>query len=110
MKSSMWKPILLASSAFLAAATGLMAPAATAQELRPTWASPQVERRGGGREIRPVREIIESVRRQVGGEFVSVQTLEQDGEPPFYVLRWRFSDGATRDLRVNAVNGNVMGR
>lgn len=104
----MKNPILpLMSAIALLGAPLALAPTAEAQSVRQDWmASGQ---RDGDREILQVREIIEMVRRQVGGEYQSFQRLERGANPPFYVLRWRFGE-RTEDLRVNALTGQVMGR
>jgi uncharacterized membrane protein YkoI len=84
---------------------------ASAQSMQPNWIMPErrapVERVQAS--VRPVREIVDMVRRQRGGELVDVLRLEQSANPPFYVLRWRFENGVVADLRVNAVTGAIMG-
>ena len=80
------------------------------QGIGPSWAAPENGRRPEAQDVLPVREIISRVRRQVGGDFVAVQEFQRNGEPPFYVLRWRFDNEVIRDLRVDARNGRVMNR
>ncbi len=103
------KPLLLACALALGANAAMSAPA-DARGIRPTWAAPENERRSDQAQIRPVREVVENVRRQFGGELISVQRLEQNANPPFYVLRWRFPNEVVDDVRVNAITGQVMGR
>lgn len=55
------------------------------------------ERRG---DIRSLREVVEEIRSQYGGELISAR-LEEGGRP-IYVLRWRMPDGQVRDFRVSA--------
>lgn len=85
-----------------------MSASAEARGVRPTWAAPEQERRNDRAQIRPVREVVENVRRQFGGELISVQGLEQDADPPFYVLMWRFPNEVVDTVRVNAITGQVM--
>lgn len=59
------------------------------------------DRRGGAREIRSLREVVEEVRsRAGGGELISARL--EDGPRPVYVLRWRMPNGDVRDFRVDA--------
>jgi uncharacterized membrane protein YkoI len=54
--------------------------------------------------------VAEIVRSQRGGELLDVLVLEDGGNRPFYVLRWRRADGVVEDIRVDAQSGRVMGR
>lgn len=88
------------------------APAADARPpFGPNWAMPNQESRPQRRDearVMPVRDVIQAVRAQRGGALIDVLQF-QDGSPPVYILRWRFDDGRIADLRVNAVNGRVIG-
>jgi uncharacterized membrane protein YkoI len=61
-------------------------------------------------EVRPLHEVLPMVRRQLDGDFVGLVNLVQTGDRPYYVLRWRFSDGRIADLRVDAQSGAVLDR
>jgi len=96
----MWfRAILL--SAVLAVGVASAAPVAaqqTAQVVRPNWVTPAQDR--GQRNIRSLREVVDEVRSQYGGDLISARL--EDGARPVYVLRWRMPDGQVRDFRVNA--------
>jgi hypothetical protein len=62
------------------------------------WTTPA--QYGGQQELRSIREVVEELRSQYGGEYVS-HRLEQGGSP-VYVVRWRMPDGQIRDFRVRA--------
>lgn len=64
------------------------------------WTTPAQYRGGGQQELRPLREVVEELRAQYGGDYVS-HRLEQ-GASPVYVVRWRMPDGQIRDIRVSA--------
>jgi uncharacterized membrane protein YkoI len=83
---------------------------AEAQSMRPDWAAPRGQNDAEADNILSIRDIIGRVRGQVGGEFVSMRRLERNANPPFYELRWRFSNEVVEDIRVNATNGRVMSR
>ncbi len=94
--------------------------AAHAQEFRPDRVMPdhgygygrdrdREERRQPAR-VRPLREIVDVVRSQRGGDLIDVLALEEGGDRPFYVLRWRLDNGVVRDFRVDAQSGQIMGR
>ncbi|HRE45526.1 MAG TPA: hypothetical protein PKY87_16345 [Terricaulis sp.] len=51
-------------------------------------------------EIRPLREVVNELRAQHGGEYIAHRL--EDGGRPFYVIRWRMPDGQVRDFRVSA--------
>ncbi len=98
------------SALFLALTMAATPLAASAQRIEPGWIMPAQERgRDGERErerqqLRPIREVLDSLRDRYGGEYVS-HYLE-DGAHPIYVIRWRMPDGVTtRDFRVNATGG-----
>ncbi len=104
----MWaKTFLLA--AFVAASA--FATPAVAQHrdrgpgIEPGWIMPAQERRENRQEIRPLREIVEGVRARFGGELISARL--EGGPQPFYVLRWRMANNEVRDLRVDAVSGQI---
>jgi uncharacterized membrane protein YkoI len=105
---------LLSAALLAASALAVAAPAspAAAQPRRPAWAAAPRANTPYERvqsSVRPLREIVDMVRRQRGGELVDVLRLEQSANPPFYVLRWRFENGVVADLRVNAMTGQIMG-
>lgn len=77
---------------------------ASAQDVRPNWMIPAQERGQDRQAVRPVREILDTLRSRFGGEYVSHRL--EDGARPVYVIRWRMPDGVTtRDFRVDAVSG-----
>ena len=69
----------------------------------PNWVMPAQGRRDEDRqqrEIRPLREVVNELRSQYGGEYIAHRL--EDGPRPIYVIRWRMPDGQVRDFRVNA--------
>lgn len=112
----MLRAILLAAMLIAVPLGG--AATAQAQEFRPDRIMPDPGY-GYGRErdrderraprARPLREIVEIVRRQRGGDLIDVLD-QQGGERPYYVLRWRLDNGVVRDFRVDAQSGQIMGR
>jgi hypothetical protein len=93
------KPLLLATFAALAVvAAPIEAPA---QTLQPGWISPAQDRGQPRQALRPLREVLDSLRSRYGGEYVSHWV--EDGQRPIYVIRWRMPDGVTiREFRVDA--------
>jgi hypothetical protein len=93
------KTLLLAT----AAALGALAPAASARPpfgIEPGWIMPAQDQ-NERRQLRPLREVIDMLRSQHGGEYISHRL--EDGPRPVYVIRWRMPDGVTtRDFRVDA--------
>jgi uncharacterized membrane protein YkoI len=61
---------------------------------------PVQDRRERGQDIRSLREVVDMLRSQHGGELISARL--EDGPRPFYVIRWRMPDGRVRDFRVDA--------
>lgn len=102
------RALLLAATALAA----LCAPAAPAlAQIEPSWAQPQFQGgdRGGPR-VMSVREIISAVRSQLGrGDVIGQPSLHNGGGRPFYIVQWRQPDGVIRQVRVDAVNGRVIG-
>jgi hypothetical protein len=66
----------------------------------PSWIMPVQDRRERGQDIRSLREVVDMLRSQHGGELISARL--EDGPRPFYVIRWRMPDGRVRDFRVDA--------
>lgn len=67
----------------------------------PNWVMPTQGRdRDEAREIRPLREVVNELRSQYGGEYIAHRL--EGGSRPLYVIRWRMPDGQVRDFRVNA--------
>ncbi|MBL8538048.1 MAG: hypothetical protein JNM59_11650 [Hyphomonadaceae bacterium] len=87
-----------------ALAIGAVAPSASADPplIQPGWIMPvQDEGQQERRPMRPLREVIDMLRAQYGGEYVSHRV--EGGERPVYVIRWRMPDGVTtRDFRIDA--------
>lgn len=99
----MWAKSLLLSAIFAVGALSTPASAQSStqdQPLQPAWATPVQYRGGGQQELRPLREVVDELRAQYGGDYVS-HRLEQGGSP-VYVVRWRMPDGQIRDIRVSA--------
>ncbi len=96
----MWAKSLLLSAIV---AAGAVSGPVNAQQRGPVFEAqtliPVQDR--GNRDIRPLREVVESLRSRYGGELISARL--EDGPRPVYVLRWRMPDGEVRDLRVDAV-------
>ncbi len=92
------KALLFSALAALAAVTT----PALAQEVRPHGIMPAQEERGRERQaLRPIREVIETLRDRHGGEYVGHWV--EGGGRPIYVIRWRMPDGVTiREFRVDA--------
>ena len=98
----MWAKTALLSA--ILAASAFVAPASAQQrahehERQQAWTVP-VQYGGGQQDLRSIREVVEELRSQYGGEYVS-HRLEQGGSP-VYVVRWRMPDGQIRDIRVSA--------
>lgn len=103
----MWAKSLFFSVLALAAATAAPAaafPAPGPDIFQPQWVMPAQDRGDRQRqELRPLREIVDSLRGRYGGDLISARL--EDGSQPIYVLRWRMPDGQVRDFRVDAVSG-----
>lgn len=96
------------SALFLALTMAATPLAASAQRIEPDRIMPAQDRgRGRGDErqhLRPIREVLDTLRDRFGGEYVSHRL--EDGPRPIYVIRWRMPDGVTtRDFRVDATSG-----
>ena len=91
---------IFAASARLAPASVSAQPRPRAEAPQPAWTVPAQYRGGGQQDLRPLREVVDELRSQYGGEYVS-HRLEQGGSP-VYVVRWRMPDGQIRDIRVSA--------
>ena len=89
---------ILAAGAFSAPVSAQPRP--HPESIQPAWTMPVQYRGGGQQELRPLREVVEELRAQYGGDYVS-HRLEQGGSP-VYVVRWRMPDGQIRDIRVSA--------
>ena len=90
---------ILAASAFTAPVSAQQR--AHEQFAQQAWTTPAQYRGGGGQQdLRSIREVVDELRSQYGGEYVS-HRLEQGGSP-VYVVRWRMPDGQIRDIRVSA--------
>ena len=85
------------------AALGAAAPTASARPpvlAEPNWIMPAQSDRERA-PLRPLREVLDMLRSQHGGEYVSHRL--EDGPRPVYVIRWRMPDGVTiRDFRMDA--------
>ena len=112
----MWVRSLLLAAAMLAASA---APALADKGgrhrdglMQPNWAFEQRGDRGGDndrgnphQDIRSLREIVSMVRARFGGDLISARL--ENGERPFYVLRWRMPNGDVRDFEVDAESGQI---
>lgn len=101
----MWAKSLLLSA--IVAVGAFAAPSAADAQQRvhdqapqSAWTVPVQYRGGGQQDLRPLREVVDELRAQYGGDYVS-HRLEQGGSP-VYVVRWRMPDGQIRDIRVSA--------
>lgn len=75
-------------------------------EIQPHGMMPIQDRRGGReRDVLPLREVVDMVRARLGGDLIGAR-LEQ-GQRPVYVLRWRMPNNDVRDVRVDAVSGQM---
>jgi uncharacterized membrane protein YkoI len=94
----MWAKSALLSALFAAGVFAAPADVRLHQPatFQPNWVTPIQDRQ----DLRPLREVVEELRAQYGGEYVS-HRLEQGGSP-VYVVRWRMPDGQIRDIRVSA--------
>ncbi len=70
--------------------------------MRPHGVMPAQEERSRERQaLRPIREVIDTLRDRHGGEYVGHWV--EGGGRPIYVIRWRMPDGVTiREFRVDA--------
>ena len=96
----MWVKSLLLAAALCAMTVPAHALAAP-QPFPGQWIMP-VQDRGAQRQhaVRPLPEVVESLRAQHGGELINARL--EDGDRPIYVIRWRMPDGQVRDFRVDA--------
>jgi len=98
----MWFRTLLACAVLsvgVASAAPTPARFQDAQYVQPNMVMPTQGRDRGG-DIRPLREVVDDLRAQYGGELISARL--EDGGRPFYFIRWRMPDGQVRDFRVPA--------
>jgi uncharacterized membrane protein YkoI len=98
----MWaKSLFLSALVAAGAAAGPIAAGPRAQIMQQSLLV-QTQGRGHerGGDIRPLREVVEEIRSQFGGELISARL--EDGGRPIYVLRWRLPNGEVRDFRVDA--------
>lgn len=97
----MWAKSALLSALFAAGLFAAPGAASVQLEAAPrVFSQPIQYGRGGQQDLRSIREVVEELRSQYGGEYVS-HRLEQGGSP-VYVVRWRMPDGQIRDIRVSA--------
>jgi uncharacterized membrane protein YkoI len=112
----MWVRSLLLAAAVLAtsAAPALADKGGRHREgfMQPNWAFEQRGERGGDgdrgnrhQDIRSLREIVGMLRARFGGDLISARL--EDGERPFYVLRWRMPNNDVRDIAVDAESGQI---
>jgi uncharacterized membrane protein YkoI len=80
--------------------------------MQPDWAFDQRGDRGGDNDrgnrhldIRSLREIVSMMRGRFGGDLISARL--ENGDRPFYVLRWRMPNGDVRDFMVDAESGQI---
>ncbi len=97
---AMWAKSLLLSAFVATGAIAAPVSAQHAQFVQPQMVMPVQQRGGGQQNIRSLREVVDEIRSQYGGELISARL--EDGARPIYVLRWRMPDGQVRDFRVNA--------
>jgi uncharacterized membrane protein YkoI len=96
----MWvRTLLLSAIVAVGAHAAPVAARPGAVAAQPIWVMPVQDRRGG-QDIRSLREVVDMLRAQHGGELITAR-LEQ-GPRPIYVIRWRMPDGSVRDFRVDA--------
>lgn len=98
----MWSKAL-----FVAIALSVSAPAlapAHAQIIEPGYMIPVQNR---SQNIISARDAIEAVRARYGGQPLGSPRLEQSGDRAFYVISWRFPNELVREVRVDAVTGQV---
>jgi uncharacterized membrane protein YkoI len=97
----MWaKSLLLSAFTALSATAPTVDAAPRAPVVQAQMLMPAQDRGQRGRDIRPLREVVEILRGRYGGELISARL--EDGARPVYVLRWRMPDGEVRDFRVDA--------
>ena len=79
--------------------------------MQPDWAFEQRGDRGDGdrgnrhQDIRSLREIVSMMRGRFGGDLINARL--ENGDRPFYVLRWRMQNGDVRDFTVDAESGQI---
>lgn len=97
----MWaKSLLLSAFVAAGALAGPVNASPRATVFQTQTLIPVQDRGNRGQDIRPLREVVESLRSRYGGELISARL--EDGPRPVYVLRWRMPDGEVRDFRVDA--------
>jgi len=114
----MWVRSLLLAAVVLATSAG-SALADKGGRHRDGWMQPDwaVDQRGGRgdrgdedrgnrhQDIRSLREIVGMMRGRFGGDLINARL--ENGDRPFYVLRWRMQNGDVRDFTVDAVSGQI---
>lgn len=104
-----WRPLLLVACLAIAPAAaaeprgGHMIPVQAV--IQPQYMVPAQDR-GERQRIMPLREIVGMVQSRFGGRLLGAD-LEQNGDRPFYILRWELPNGDRRDFRVDAVSGQI---
>lgn len=105
-------PRLLSCAALAALALAVAAPTAQAQGFgRPDFGSrlnsDQAQDRVEKGDLRPLRNIVNSLEERFGGRYLSHRLF--DGRPPVYEIDWLRDDGRRITVRVNAETGAVLG-
>ena len=106
----MWSKTLLLAAAMLAAASALpMAAPAQAQVIQPGWIVPAQGRQRDqqAQERITARDAVDAARRRYGGEPLGSPQRQQIGNRVFFVINWRFPNELVREVRVDAVTGQV---
>lgn len=104
----MWAKTLLLAAAIAVSSMAMpgFGGASSAQGVQPGWMVPAQDRRGDRpANILSLREIVDIVRSQHGGELLSARL--EPGQRPVYVLRWRLPNNEVTDFRVDAVSGQI---
>ncbi len=84
-------------------------PAQAPNSLGPDWRLQQNEVRQGvtERRLKPLGQVIEHLRRHMGGRLLD-SGLEYRSGQPIYRIRWMTRDGRRVDLLVDAATGRVL--
>src|SRR5262249_43356427 len=112
MPSTMWvRSLLLAAAVLAASATPALADKGGRHHDNNFFQNFNLDQRGNGNgrnddrqsrqhDIRSLREIVEMMQHRFGGNLISARL--ENGDQPFYVLRWRMPNDDVRDFEVDA--------
>lgn len=87
-------------------ATGIAAPA-TAQGWGNSFSAGEARNASQNGQIRPLREVIRSLKREFGGSYLNAELFSKEGGGAEYHIDWVTEDGRKLRLIVDAESGRV---